>query len=361
MSHDTAPTENGPAVDEQPAKPRRLRFPLRLVRTTVLDELDAEATAFAKETEHWFAAYTDEGLRADRAEENLDEAQDRVADLEQQVEELSGRLADAGREAEHQARCLRTVSATLDQERADRMHLQQAGRDLVHAFTSFTRGESPDAESTLNAVGRVFNEHAHRFDLGRADLADMPWTPKPEEPAAPHALPRGPADTVRHLEAGCQTCATSLAGQAEAYLVKVAHLARDTDAPVALLVVLLELEGRNSQGAIAPRHHRGPTEPDTTEARDAEPPADPITDQKQTEMVRAAYRYPHDATHPALIGDHLPHCEACTAALGTLPNATVIEARHAAAEYGKTAAIALIASELDRRGIPAGTEQEATR
>lgn len=100
-------------------------FPVRLVRTSHLTWMrdavaaaDGEATAFAAEAEKWFAEYTEQGDRADRAEARLDAAADQVAELEQEVEELGHRLAEARREAEQMPRSFRAVREESDDKPA---------------------------------------------------------------------------------------------------------------------------------------------------------------------------------------------------------------------------------------------------
>ncbi|GHH56137.1 hypothetical protein [Streptomyces candidus] len=113
--------------------PRRAWFPVRLVRTSVLDALradlaqaDTDVTTYEAEAENWHAAYCTEVKVANDAEERLDKAGDRLAALEQQVEELSSRLAESGREVEHLTRSLREVADERTEARQLAAHLQQA-------------------------------------------------------------------------------------------------------------------------------------------------------------------------------------------------------------------------------------------
>lgn len=264
---DTTPAEveivaGGPAVDETAGMPlpaiRCDWFPVRMVRTSRLKWLrdavvdaDDEVTAFADEAEKWFAEYAEQGDRADQAEERLDASGRRVADLEQQVEELSRRLAEAGVEAEHMNRSFRAVCDERDEERAARLHLQAAGRDITAAFTS----ENREADPMLDAIGRVLIRNAHRFDLG--------------------------TDTV--------------------------------------------LAPRDDQGAAS------------------------VEDEEQAELIRAAYRYPHDSTEPAIIADHLPHCEACTEALPTVDVEALTLAYRYALHSDHWRAVDPLRAEADRR------------
>ncbi|MGW5336214.1 hypothetical protein [Streptomyces bauhiniae] len=179
---------------------RRVRFPLRLVRASVLDGLradlaqaDQDVTTYTDEAEKWFGQYTDEADRADRAEKELDEAGNRVSALEAQVEELSERLAEAGREIEHMQR-VRVITSTVD----------------------------------------------------------------------------------------------------------------------------ASAEGRD-------------------------------------ELLRAAYRYPHESIAPALIADHLPYCEACVEALPNITVEVLVEAAHITRETGKVDALWLFLDEADRRRATAAT------
>ncbi|MDI3390469.1 hypothetical protein QIS99_30385 [Streptomyces sp. B-S-A8] len=271
MSTDTSETEQqAQAGPDRPVLSRfRLPYVFRWpwVTRATARQLDREADALSAEAEHWFGRWASDSDRADRAEQRKRGLLTETGGLTGKVERLTEALDDTARERDHFERSHRAVCEERDEIRQTVLHLQQAGRDLVRAFTADDQAAKP----MLDQIGQILMRHAHRFDLGREDLADLPWAPEPETAA---------------------------------------------------------------------------------EAVVREAPAD---------LIRAAYRYPHDATEPALIGDHLPHCEACTAALGTLPDAVLVEACRAAFSYGKREAMTVIGTELGRRGIPAGTEQEATR
>lgn len=247
MTDTTTPAEGetvaaGPAAGGPTGMPlpsiRCAWLPVRPVRTSRLAWLrdavvraDDDVTNLADEAEKWFREYTEESNRADQAEERLDAAGDRIADLEQQVEKLSRCLAEADAEAERMNRILSAVRENRDGERAAREILQQAGRELTAAFNS----ENREAEAILDTIGRVLSRNAHRFALGAGDLASIP---------------------------------------------------RPTEARV---VTSAEDPGR-------------------------------------AELLRAAYRYPHASTDPAIIVDHLPHCAACTEALPALGLEALVEA-----------------------------------
>ncbi|MEU6467459.1 hypothetical protein [Streptomyces sp. NPDC046976] len=164
---ETPLTTPGLAADEALVETaRRVRFPLRLVRASVLDGLradlaqaDQDVTTYTDEAEKWFGQYTDEADRADRAETELDEAGSRVSDLEAQVEELSERLAEAGREVEYMRR-VRSITSTVDASAEGREGLLRAAYRYPHESNTaaLIADHLPYCEACVRALPNIATE-----------------------------------------------------------------------------------------------------------------------------------------------------------------------------------------------------------
>ncbi|MGW2599538.1 hypothetical protein [Streptomyces klenkii] len=98
---------------------------------------------------------------------------------------------------------------------------------------------------------------------------------------------------------------------------------------------------------------RGGETSEAMRGQDDRATAEARTEQEQTEeSLAGAYRYPHDST-PALIGDHLGpgRCEACAAALPSLPDEELIAALKAAIVFFNLPGSRIIHDEATRRGL----------
>lgn len=258
---DQASAERHTIVRETPA----FRWPVVSRRTA--QALDVEAQTLAAEAEHWFARYTAEGDRATKAEGKAADAEERADRHDARAEAAELRALGLKDELRRVREQLQQVEESREWHLAECIrlqqlagHLQKAGRDITAAFTA----EDQAAEPMLDAIGRVLIKNAHRFDLGREDLADIPWVREPE-------------------------------------------------------------------------------------AQADEDDAEQVEDAEQAELLRAAFRYPHDSTEPAIIADHLPHCEACTKALPTLDVESLTLAYRYALHSVHWRAVAPLQAEGDRR------------
>nr|WTE08768.1 hypothetical protein OH765_40010 [Streptomyces anulatus] len=99
------------------------------------------------------------------------------------------------------------------------------------------------------------NERAGQFeaerDKLRAQLERHQDEPDPQAPVGTAFCTYSAAETAQHLEAGCESCAATLPDQPRDFLIKVAHEARDSRAAVALLLILLDVDRRNTLEAKA--------------------------------------------------------------------------------------------------------------
>ncbi|GGU49779.1 hypothetical protein [Streptomyces violascens] len=220
--------------------PRRLPLSLRIVRTTVLDELradvaqaDKDVKAYEAIADTWAEAYETEARLANEAEKRADDA-----------ERVANEIADT----------LETVSR-------DRRELRAAGRDLTDILSN---GDAR-IEDAIREIAGVLIRHAAAFDID--------------------------PDLVRRGEA---------------------------------------------QLAVIGQTDRAPDE-----AREERDEAD--------RLLRAAYRYPHESTSPALIADHLSGCEQCAAALREIPDEDLLTVREFAVFDQSARANQLICAEARRR------------
>ncbi|MFD9819094.1 hypothetical protein [Streptomyces violascens] len=236
--------------------PRRLPLSLRVVRTTVLDELradlaqaDKDMRAYELVADQWAEAYETEARLANESEKRADDA-------EQLVDE---------------------ITTTLETVSRDRRELRTAGRELTDILSN---GDAR-IEDAIREIAGVLIRHADAFDID------------------PELVRRGEAQLAERADVTFEGM-RAVIGQADR--------ARD----------------------------------EAREERDA-----------AREALTAAYRYPHDSTDPALLGDHLgpDKCEACADALREISDEALIQAFKAAVVFYNLPGAELVEAEAGRREL----------